>query len=54
MYLIIGILGAFYGANAARKRKGRKADIAQYAAVYGIIFSLFGLLLTILADRTVI
>ena len=54
MYLVFGIVGACYGANTAWRRKGRKADIAQYAFVYAIFFSLIGLLLTILADRTVI
>ncbi|MDG1936912.1 MAG: hypothetical protein P8I83_10950 [Paracoccaceae bacterium] len=54
MYLICGFIGALIGARAAKKRNGRTADIAQYSAAYGILFALIGLVLTIIADRTVI
>jgi hypothetical protein len=54
MYLICGFIGALIGARAANKRNGRTADIAQYSAAYGILFALIGLVLTIIADRTVI
>jgi len=54
MYLLLGLVGAIYGGMTARRRKGRAADIAQYAAGYGIFFTLLGLFLTIIADRTII
>ena len=54
MYLLSGLLGAILGAAIARKRRGKGLDIVQYAAGYGILFALIGLILTIIADRTVI
>ena len=51
MYLLLGLIGATIGGMTAKRRKGRTADIAQYAAVYGILFTLIGLLLTILIER---
>ncbi len=51
--LVIGglILGALAGGLAARRRGGRPADIAQWAAVWGILFCLVGLFLTLFLDR---
>ena len=51
--LVIGglVLGALGGGLRARFRGGKPADIAQYAAVYGILFGLIGLFLTIYLDR---
>ncbi|MGV6803774.1 MAG: hypothetical protein ACWA49_06165 [Ruegeria sp.] len=53
MILVVGmaILGAVIGALTARKRKGSGADIAQYAAGYGIAFALVGLALSLLLVR---
>lgn len=52
MFVIGGLLlGAIGGGLRARARGGSRADIAQYAAVYGILFGLFGLFLTIYLDR---
>ncbi|UXX83436.1 hypothetical protein [Roseovarius pelagicus] len=50
--LIAALIGAALGAYQARRRKGRTADILQYAAVYALIFALAGLFATILLDRT--
>ncbi|MFZ7090507.1 apolipoprotein acyltransferase [Primorskyibacter sp. 2E233] len=48
MIVIIGaLLGAIIGGAKAARRKGNFADIAQYAAVYAIIFALVGLVATI-------
>lgn len=48
MIVILGcILGAVYGGRNAQKRGGNRMDIAQYAAVGGIIGGLLGLFLTI-------
>ncbi|HMS96933.1 MAG TPA: hypothetical protein PKA03_17250 [Tabrizicola sp.] len=52
MFVIGGLLlGAVGGGLRARARGGKRADIAQYAAVYGILFGLIGLFLTIYLDR---
>ena len=45
------VLGALIGGLTARKRGGKPADIAQYAAGYAIAFCLAGLFLTIILDR---
>ena len=54
IYLLSGLFGAILGAAIARKRRGKGLDMAQYAAGYGILFALIGLILTIIVDRTVI
>lgn len=52
MFVIAGlVLGAMGGAWQARRRGGRAADIAQYAAVYAILFGLLGLFVTLILDR---
>lgn len=52
MIVIAGlVLGAVLGAGIAKKRGGKPADMAQYAAVYGIAFSLVGLFATIFLER---
>ncbi|WP_339766403.1 apolipoprotein acyltransferase [uncultured Pseudosulfitobacter sp.] len=52
MIVIAGaIIGAIIGGLTARRRKGNRLDIAQYAAGYGIAFALVGLVLTVLIDR---
>ena len=51
--LVIGglVLWALGGGWTARRRGGKPADIAQYAAVYGILFAILGLFLTLILDR---
>ncbi|AWI85319.1 apolipoprotein acyltransferase [Alloyangia pacifica] len=52
MIVIAGaILGAIIGGMTAARRKGNKADIAQFVAVYGIAFSLVALILTIFVEK---
>lgn len=52
MFVIGGlVLGAIGGGLRARTRGGKAADIAQYAAVYAILFALIGLFLTLYLDR---
>ncbi|MDN5788457.1 hypothetical protein [Pseudorhodobacter sp.] len=54
MIVIAGfLLGAVTGAAIARKRGGKPADLAQYGAVYGIVFALIALVLTIIIGRLV-
>ena len=52
MFVIGGLLlGSIGGGLAARRRGGRPADIAQWAAGFGILFGLLGLFVTIFLDR---
>ncbi len=48
------ILGAIWGVIQARKRKGNRLDIAQYAAGYAIAFGLLGMILTVIVHRMVV
>ncbi|WP_417729517.1 hypothetical protein [Roseovarius sp.] len=55
MIVIIGaILGALTGALMARRRKGKLADILQYAFVLALIFALVGLFVTLIIHRNVL
>ena len=56
MVVVLGmaILGAILGALTARKRNGSGADMAQYAAGYGIGFALIGLVLSLILVRFVV
>ena len=47
------LIGAVLGGMTARKRKGNKADIAQFVVVYAIAFGLAGLILTIIIEKSV-
>ncbi|WP_165018773.1 hypothetical protein [Rhodobacter sp. SGA-6-6] len=51
--LVIGglVIGALWGGFSAKRRGGKPADIAQYAAVYAILLGLLGLFLTIAIER---
>ncbi len=53
MGLVLGmaLIGAILGALTARRRKGSGADIAQYAAGYGIAFALLGLVAMLILVR---
>lgn len=52
MIVIAGLLiGAITGAITARRRKGKLADILQYAAGYGLAFALVGMIITVIIDR---
>ncbi|MDU8944886.1 hypothetical protein [Ovoidimarina sediminis] len=52
MIVLAGVvLGGSYGAWLAKKREGTRADMAQYAAGFGIAFGLLGLFLTIILER---
>ena len=45
--LIAALAGAVLGAAAARRRRGNRLDMLQYAAVYAILFGLGGMALSI-------
>jgi hypothetical protein len=51
--IVIGlaIIGALIGGFTARKRRGNRKDIAQYAAGYGMAFLILGMFLTVIIDR---
>ncbi|MDM7930845.1 hypothetical protein [Tabrizicola sp.] len=52
MFVIGGlVLGVIVGALTARRRGGKPADMAQYAAGFGIAFGLLGLFATLILDR---
>lgn len=52
MIVIAGVIGGgIFGARIARKREGTRADMAQYAAGYGIALGLLGLFVTIFIER---
>mgnify|MGYP006309855597 CR=1 FL=1 len=53
--IVIGgaLFGAIAGGTIAARRKGNKADIAQYATAYAIAFALAGLILTIVIEKSV-
>lgn len=45
------VFGALLGVMSARRHKGNKKDMAQYAAGFGIAFALLGFLATIVIGR---
>lgn len=49
--IIAAVLGALLGYWQAFRRGGNGFDRAQYAAVYGIVFAIIGLFLTLAIDR---
>ncbi|MEM6659063.1 MAG: hypothetical protein AAF496_03320 [Pseudomonadota bacterium] len=55
MVLVVGmaLLGIVLGVSTARRRKGSTADIAQYAAGYGIAFALIGLIASLVVVRMI-
>ena len=51
--IVIGlaILGLIIGGMTAKKRRGNRKDIAQYAVGYGFAFLIVGMFLTVIIDR---
>ncbi|WP_162933077.1 hypothetical protein [Roseovarius sp. EL26] len=53
MFVIFGaVIGAILGAVVAKRRKGKLADILQYAFVYCLILALVGLFVTLIVHRS--
>lgn len=48
------LVGIALGATTALRRGGRWPDALQYAAGYGIAFTLMGLVATIVLERTLL
>lgn len=46
------VIGAIVGAFQARRRKGNRLDMAQYAAGYGFAFFIVGLIVWIIFMRS--
>lgn len=44
-------IGASFGAVIARRRKGNRLDMLQYAAVNAIIFGILGMFLTLIIEK---
>lgn len=52
MIIVAGILiGSIWGVIYVRRQEGAGFDMAQYAAVWGLIGGLLGVILTIGIDR---
>ena len=49
--LAAALAGALWGGFLARRRKGSRLDIAQYAASFSIAFAIVGLFATVLLDK---
>ncbi len=45
------VLGVFVGTFTAKRRGGKVLDMLQYAAGYGIAFTLVGVFVTIILER---
>ncbi len=45
------LAGALIGTWRARRRKGNRLDMLQYAAIHGIIFGMIGLFVAIGIER---
>lgn len=45
--LVSAVLGAVVGFGIAKRRKGTVLDQLQYAAVYAVIFTIIGVLVTV-------
>ncbi|KPP87288.1 MAG: C4-dicarboxylate transporter/malic acid transport protein [Rhodobacteraceae bacterium HLUCCA08] len=54
LFPLVGIaIGAVLGARLAKSRGGNSKDIAQWAAVFAMIFGLIGLFGVLIIDRIV-
>ncbi|MDA5095707.1 hypothetical protein O2N63_16570 [Aliiroseovarius sp. KMU-50] len=52
MIVIAALLaGAIFGAWRAKSKGGRGFDVAQYAAIYGLIFALIAVFVTVIITR---
>lgn len=52
MIILAGLfIGVAYGLMTARRRSGNRLDMAQYAAGYGIAFTLLAVFLTLIIER---
>ena len=52
--LLMSLAGALWGAFLARRRKGTRLDMAQYAAGFAILFAILGMFVTIFVERAIV
>ncbi|SIS70849.1 hypothetical protein SAMN05421759_102523 [Roseivivax lentus] len=52
--LASALIGALWGGLSARRRKGNRLDIAQYATIFAIIGALLGLIATIVLEKALV
>ena len=52
LVIVAALIGAIVGGLTARRRKGNKLDIAQYAAGYGLAFAILGMIAFVIIART--
>ena len=48
--LLGAIIGAIWGWNRARRANGNRLDKLQYAAIYGILCALIGMIISIILN----
>lgn len=52
MIILAGaVLGIVIGSFTAKNRGGKRLDILQYGTIYGIAFTLLGMIITIILER---
>ena len=49
--VVAALVGSVWGGLLARRRGGNRKDIAQYAAVFGIIGGVLGVFVTLVLER---
>ena len=49
--IVAFIVGAALGARTAQRKGGSRLDIAQYSAIFGILFAVAGVFATIAIGR---
>ena len=55
MFIILSaLLGAIIGGVTARRRKGNRLDIAQYAVGYAMAFTIVSMVVAVILDRTLL
>jgi hypothetical protein len=51
--IVAFVVGAALGARVAHRKGGNRLDIAQYSAIFGILFAVLGVFLTIAIGRII-
>jgi len=51
--ILLALIGGFYGWRIAKKQDGNRLDKLQYAAVYCMVGTMVGLLMTVIIERLI-
>ncbi|MCH2248855.1 MAG: apolipoprotein acyltransferase [Cognatishimia sp.] len=51
--IVLAVIGLLLGFRTASKRGGNRLDKLQYTAGYGIAFTILGVILTIVIERSI-